>query len=346
MKRLALALSIIATVLATVIGQTPLSVPSVERLDSALDDIVAADARLEIIKQDYFGALEGPTWFRDSGSGYLVFSDMAANRIYKWDPATRELSAFLEQAGFSKMDLTNVRVLDNGRLLVAVLGSNGLAQDREGRLVFCTHGDRSIVRLEKNGQRTVLADRFEGKRLNGPNDLAFRADGSLYFSDLGAGLRGGADRSPDRELDFQGLFRLPPGGALQIATRDVSNGIAFSPDDKFAYTTGLGGGITRYDVTADGTLANGRLFVDMRNQPLRGNADGVRVDRRGVLYSSGPGGAWITDPNGKHIGTIYTPDKNKSETTTSVAFGDADGKGLYVTGIRSLYHIRLKRSAW
>jgi gluconolactonase len=230
-------------------------------------------------------------------------------------------------------------------LMVALLGSNGLAQDREGRLVFCAHGERSIVRLEKNGSRTTLADRFEGKRLNGPNDLVVKSDGSIYFTDLGAGLRGGAARSPDKELDFQGTFRWLPDGTVQLLAKNGANGIALSPDERSLFVTG-GGGVMRYDLRPDGSLGEGRLHVDMRGQSLRGNADGIRVDRYGFMFSSGPGGAWIMDAAGKHIGTIFTPQQNADETTTSVAFGDADGKGLYITGVRSVYRIRMKRSAW
>jgi gluconolactonase len=317
----------------------------VERLDPALDEIVSTDARLDAIERDHFGAAEGPTWFKDSPHGYLLFSDMAANRIYKWDPDAGRFSTFLEKAGYSGTDITDVRALDNGRLMVALLGSNGLAQDLEGRLVFCTHGDRSLVRLEKDGTRTTLADRFEGKRLNGPNDLAVKSDGSIYFTDLGAGLRGGVAKSPDRELDFQGTFRWKPDGSLQLIAKNGANGIAFSPDERFLFVTG-GGGIMRYVLNADGTPGEGHLHVDMRGQKLRGNADGIRVDRRGYVFSSGPGGAWIADATGKHIGTIFTPDRNATDNATSVAFGDADGKGLYITTLRSLYHIRMGSPAW
>jgi gluconolactonase len=328
--------------------------PAVERITPALDDVLAVDAKLEVVRQDYFGANEGPLWVppgraqlpgRSERTGVLLFSDMAANKIYRWEPVARELTVYLDKSGFTGNDISMVRTLDNGRMLVAVLGSNGLALDREGRLVFCTHGDRSVVRLEKDGTRTTLADKFEGKRLNGPNDIVVKSDGSIYFSDLGAGLRGGAAKSPDRELDFQGAFRWTPDGVVHLVTKTLTNGLAFSPDERFLYTSGAGGGITRYEVQPDGTVANGTLFVDMRNQKLRGNADGVRVDRLGYIFSSGPGGAWIMSPDGTHIGTIHTPDDNATDSSTSVAFGDADGRGLYITTLRSLYHIRLKRPA-
>jgi len=316
----------------------------VERITPALDPILSVDARLEIVKQDYFGAAEGPLWVREGG--YLLFSDMAANRIFRWDPSPKRLSVHAEKVGFTTMDLTDVRVLDNGRLLVALLGSNGLALDREGRVVYCSHGGRAIVRIEKDGTRTTLVDRWEGKRLNGPNDLVVKSDGSIYFSDLGSQLRGGAAKSPDREIDFQGAFRLRTDGTLQVIMKTPTNGLAFSPDETYLYTTGAGGGITRHEVQPDGSIANARLHVDTRNQPLRGGPDGVRVDRYGYLFSSGPGGVWISAPDGTHIGTIYTPDRNAHDNATSVAFGDRDGKGLYITTIRSVYHIRLKRSAW
>jgi gluconolactonase len=131
-----------------------------------------------------------------------------------------------------------------------------------------------------------------------------------------------------------------------VIQRTLTNGVAFSPDEKYLYTTGGGGGITRHEVQPDGSLANGALHVDTRNQPLKGGPDGVRVDTHGYLFSSGPGGVWIAAPDGTHIGTIYTPDKNAFENTTSVAFGDADGKGLYITTVRSVFHIRMKRAAW
>jgi len=330
--------------LACLTGSPSAVASDVERLTPALDPILSADATLEVVRQDYFGAAEGPIWVREGG--YLLFSDMGANRIFRWDPAPKRLSVHAEKVGFTTMDLTDVRVLDNGRLLVALQGSNGLALDREGRVVYCSHGGRAIVRIEKDGTRTTLVDRWEGKRLNGPNDLVVKSDGSIYFSDMGSQLRGGAAKSPDREIDFQGAFRLKPDGTLQVIAKTLTNGLAFSPDETYLYTTGAGGGITRHEVQPDGSIANGRLHVDTRNQALKGGPDGVRVDKYGYLFSSGPGGVWISAPDGTHIGTIYTPDRNANDNTTSVGFGDNDGKGLYITTVRSVYHIRLKRSAW
>ena len=234
--------------------------PIVERLDPALDEILSVDATIDVIRQDYFGATEGPTWVPESGGGYLAFSDMASNRIYRWDPAARELSVLLDDAGFTSGDLSRVRALDNGRLMVALLGTNGLDVDQDGRLVFCAHGDRAIGRIEADGTRTILADRFEDKRFNGPNDLVVKSDGSVYFTDLGAPLLGGFADSPQRELDFRGVFRWSPDGRVQLISRELANGIAFSPDETTLYVTG--GGVKRFDVMPDGSVANGRMFVD------------------------------------------------------------------------------------
>jgi gluconolactonase len=188
--------------------------PLIERLAPEADDILPADAKLEVIKQDFFGATEGATWVPEGA--YMAFSDMGSNRIWKWDPAAQQLSVLMEKAGLTaditpgSPAITKVRALDNGRLQVAVIGTNGLGLDKEGRLVFCVHGDRAIARREKDGTRTILADRLDGKRFNGPNDLVVKSDGSIYFTDLGAQLLGGFAASPDKELDFQGVFRWTP----------------------------------------------------------------------------------------------------------------------------------------
>ena len=311
--------------------------PVVERLDPALDEILLVDATLDVIKQDYFGAAEGPTWVSETGGGYLAFSDMGADRIYKWDPVARQLSVLHAGAGYTGSDLTRVRALDNGRLMVALLGTNGLDVDLDGRLVFCAHGDRALGRMEADGTRTILADRFEGKRFNGPNDLVVKSDGSIYFTDLGAPLLGGFANSPDRELDFRGVFRWTSDGAVQLISRDLGNGIAFSPDEAHLYVTGAG--VTRFDVMPDGSVTNGQVHVQ------RG-ADGVRVDAHGFLYGGGGrSGVWIASPDGNVLGVIRTPDM-ASDPITNIAFGDADGKGLYICTVRSLFHVRLERSAW
>ncbi len=305
-------------------GQVP-SGPAVESLDPESSLIFPPGAGLEVIRQDFFGATEGATWVPDGG--YLAFSDMGSNRIWKWVPATKELSVLMERAGLAaemtpgSPAITKVRALDNGRLQVAVLGTNGLGLDPEGRLVFCVHGDRAIARREKDGTRTILADRWNGKRFNGPNDLVVKSDGSIYFTDLGAQLLGGFANSPDKELDFQGVFRWTPDGRVRLVAQVPANGLAFSPDEQYLYV-GLGGAIQRYTVLPDGSVTNLIRWIN------RG-ADGFRVDRNGFIY----GGTWVANPEGKVIANISLP---AGDQVTNVGFGDADGKGLYIGTYRSL----------
>ena len=212
--------------------------------------------------------------------------------------------------------------------------------DRQGRLIVCAQGDRSLVRLEKNGSRTILADRYEGKRLNGPNDVVMKSDGAFYFTDRGSGLRA----QTDRELSFRGVFRVKDG-KVQLLLKDdaqgvVPNGLAFSLDEKHLYLTNEKE-IRIFDVQPDGTVANGRLFVDMSAEKTATN-DGMKVDRKGNLYATSPGNLWIVSGTGKHLGTIVTPNHIRP---TNVAFGDADGKGLYITGGKNLWRIRMNAPA-
>jgi gluconolactonase len=306
------------------------------RLDPALDAIVAAGAKAELLKGDYFGAIEGPVWMDSPGGGSLLFSDMAANVIYKWTPAG-QLSVFLEKSGYTGTDVNNVGgQYSNGRLQLLLIGSNGLTIDREGRLVIAGMTDRNITRLEKDGSRTTLADRYEGKRLNSPNDLVVKSDGAIYFTETTSGIRG-RDDGPSREILFHGVY-LIKGGMLRLLDKDpqgaAPNGIAFSPDETILYVNG-GTTITAYDVAADDTIANPRVLIDSAGT-TPGNTDGMKVDRRGNIYFSGPGGVWIVSPQGKHLGTIVTP-----ERVANLAFGDADSKTLYMVGGRSLWRIRV-----
>src|SRR5262245_47316540 len=142
----------------------PASGPIVQKLDPALDAVISTGTKLDVLKEDYFGFVEGPVWMPQAGGGYLLFSDMGANAVYKWDPKGG-LSMFLEKSGLTGAEFPVANIINNGRLNVAIVGSNGLARDKEGRLLLCTHGDRSLVRLEKDGKRTTLADKYEGKRL-------------------------------------------------------------------------------------------------------------------------------------------------------------------------------------
>jgi gluconolactonase len=314
------------------------------KLDPALDQIISPDAKLETLG-DHFGLTEGPVWIRQGGSGYLLFSDCAANVIYKWAPAS-PLSVFLDKSGYTGKDILNVgqQTVTGGRVAIVLIGSNGLALDPQGRLVITAMADRNIVRLEKDGTRTLLADRYEGKRFNGPNDIVVKSDGALYFTDSVNGMRGGGN-SPQRELPYNGFYLVKDGkvtylGGDKDVPGDFPNGITFSPDEKHLYVTAGFHKTLRYDVLPDDTVANPKVF-------LTEGIDGMKVDQQGNLYSTVLGSEiWITSPEGKHLGTLQMPQISQEPrpriVTTNEAFGDKDGKTLYITACTHLFRIRLK----
>ena len=312
-------------------GSTP-----VIRLDPALDAIVPAGVTVERVATG-FGFSEGPVWVRKGG--FLIFSDISANVINRLGPATGRVSVYLEKTGFTGADpagvggeQTNVRGEP-----IYLIGSNGVTIDPQGRVAFNAMGDRQVVRIEADGRRTVLASRFEGKRLNSTNDLVFKKNGSLYFTDPPSGLRGRND-DPKKELPFNGVYLLKDG-TLQLLAKDLANpnGIALSPDERILYVNSSADRkIYRFDVRADDTVANGRLLVDMSTETQPGVPDGMKVDERGNLYSTGAGGIWVISPEGTHLGTLVFP-----EQPANLAFGDADGRTLYVTARSSVYRVRL-----
>jgi gluconolactonase len=310
--------------------------PGVTRFDPALDAIIASDAKPEVVKNEYFGFLEGPVWVRERGGGHLLFSDVAANRIYKYTPDGK-FSVFLENSGYTGNEpLIAGGQSFNGRLHIVVFGSNGVTLDPQGRVVIATHGNRTIERLDKDGTRIVLAERFDGKRFNSPNDLVVKSDGAIYFTDPPGGLRGPKD--PRQELPYSGVFMVKDG-KVRVVIDDPAgrpNGLAFTPDEKFLYVNGLRK-IMKYEVRPDGTLANGQLFTDMSSDPLPGGTDGMKVDQQGNVYCTGAGGVWIISPSGKHLGTIRLP-----EAAANLAFGDADGRTVYLTARQGLYKVRVK----
>jgi gluconolactonase len=328
-------LSVTAAVLLAAFQVQAQGANEIVRLDPTLDQIVSIYTKVEEVAGG-FGFLEGPVWVRQGG--YLLFSDIPANVIYKWKP-NGKVSVFLKPSGFTGSDPSDVGTqVNNGQAVVTLIGSNGVTLDRQGRVVFCAHGDRDVVRIEKDGKRTVMADRFEGKRLNSPDDLVFKSDGALYFTDPTAGLRK-RDDDPKRELRFNGVYLLKDGKLRLVEkTFATPNGIAFSPGEKFLYvndtTRKL---IMRYEVRADDTIANGKVFIDMSADTAPGIPDGMKVDQKGNVYCTGPGGVWIMSPEGKHQGTLRT-----SELPANLAWGDSDGKTLYLTARTGLYRIRLK----
>jgi len=300
----------------------------IERLDPALDALIPASATIEKVAEGFRWS-EGPVW-RKSG-GYLLFSDIPSNTIYRWKDG-EGLSVFMRPAGYAGSTPAGLE-----------LGSNGLVFDANDRLVMADHGNRQIARVNDSiFTKTTLADRFEGKRLNSPNDLVYHPNGDLYFTDPPYGLDG-ITESKVKELPFSGVYRLKPNGELSLLVRDLvfPNGIAISPDLRTLYvavshpTKPLW---MAYDIQADGTVARGRVFDDPATLVAQGRIgapDGMKIDRNGNLFATGPGGVLVFSPSGKHLGTIMT-----GERTANVAFAD-DGSTLYMTADHKLLRIRL-----
>ena len=298
-------------------------------VDERLNQIISPATKVEKIA-DGFQFTEGPVWHPD---GYLLFSDPNTNNIYRYDPQTHNTTIYISHSGYTGSDIG-----DYGQP-----GSNGLAIDQEGRLIVCQHGNRRVIRHEKKGPVTVLVDNIEGKRLNSPNDLVLRSDGTLYITDPPYGLPGFYN-DPKKELDFQGviMYRL---GKVQVVAKDCGgpNGIAFSPDEKYLYVTNWDvrdihhtKTIWRYEVNTDGTLKNGKVFYDMNQTEGDEALDGLKIDKEGNLFVSAPGGIWVISPEAELLGKIATP-----ERPANMAWGDADRRTLYMTAHSSLYKIRV-----
>ena len=298
---------------------------SVHRVDDRLDEIVPEGARLEQVAGG-FEFTEGPVWAPD---GALLFSSPNTNTIYRWSPHTDAVTVFRSKSGYAGVDIG----------VFAQPGSNGLTFDPEGRLTICQHGNRRVVRVNPHGDITVLADRYDGKRLNSPNDLVYRSDGTLYFTDPPFGLPE-MFADPKKELPFSGVYRVRDGEiALVAAELAGPNGLAFSPDERHLYVGNWDPDakvVMRYDVDEQGELSNGTVLFDMTAAPGADAIDGLKVDQAGNVYACGPGGIWVISPDGRHLGTLELP-----ESPHNVAWGDEDGRTLYITALTSVYRIRL-----
>jgi len=297
----------------------------INRLDPALDALISPGTKIEKLAGGFLFT-EGPVWVRDGG--YLLLSDPNNNLIYRWSQ-NDGVSIYRTHSGYTGMDIGEY----------GQPGSNGLTLDKEGRLTINEHGNRRVTRLEKNGQLTILANRYQGKRLNSPNDLVYRSDGALYFTDPPFGLPKFFD-DPRKELPFSGVFCLI-GGELKLVSTDLTgpNGLAFSPDEKYLYVDDWDDKrkvIMRYAVHPDGSLSDGEIFLDATNERDENAWDGMKVDQNGNLYLSGPGGLWIISAEGKHLGTVVGP-----EHPHNLAWGDEDGKTLYLCAQTGLYRIRV-----
>ncbi|MFQ3586312.1 MAG: SMP-30/gluconolactonase/LRE family protein [Fimbriimonadaceae bacterium] len=275
--------------------------------DSGLAEILAPDAKLETLATGY-RFTEGPIWTR---RGTLIFSDIPMNRLYEWTPSQGEPKVFREPSN----------------------NANGNTLDAEGRLVTCEHGSRRVTRTEADGRIAVLAERFEGKRLNSPNDVAVHPNGTIFFTDPPYGIR------PEQaELDFNGVFRLAKDGSLTVIDRERvrPNGIVLSPDRKLLYVADTEGEkVVVYPVDADANVGPGREFASTKVDSGRSSPDGMRVDIKGNLYVATSVGVQVFSPRGVRIGVIRTP-----RSATNCAFGE-DGKTLFVTSQESVYRIRL-----
>ncbi len=316
----------IADLSSAVAQSEPAGAATIVRLDPRFDKLVPKGAKLEKIA-DGFTWVEGPVWNRQDQA--LLFSDIPANTVFKWKEG-QGARPFLTPSGYT----------GTAPFSGKEPGSNGLTLDANGKLVLCKHGDRQIARLEAGGAFTVLVDRYHGHRINSPNDLVFKSNGDLYFTDPPFGLPKAFD-DPDK-APIQGVYRVSRDGAVTLLIADVKapNGIAFSPDEKILYVSDVDpkrAAWLAYDVKPDGTVANGRVFFDAtrwRKDPFFG-PDGFKIDQDGNLFGARPGGISVLAPDGTHLGDIET-----GQPTSNVAWGE-DGRTLFVTGGSVLYRIRL-----
>jgi gluconolactonase len=294
---------------------------TVKQIDKEFGKIIASNAEPEKVASGLVFT-EGALWH---SGGFLIFSDIPANRIYKL-VGNGQVEVFMEKSGYSGKDSPSGEI-----------GSNGLGYDQEGRLLLCQHGNRQLVRIEKDGSQTVLVSHYQGKRLNSPNDVVCRKDGTIYFTDPSWGLEKNSNK-PQREVSFNGVYRYANGQLYLVdSTLAKPNGIALSPDQRILYVADISKKWFAYDLNKDGTVKSKRLFFDASSINNIGHMDGMKVDTKGYVYATGPDGVMVFSPKGKYIGAIQF-----AEIAANVGWGDKDGKTLYATCQTGVYRIRLK----
>ena len=326
-------------------GPAPAAKPfSITRVDPGLDEIVDANATAELLATG-FELNEGPVWVREGASGHLLVGGLIDNVIYKI-AADKTVSVFLEKAGYTGTDVDHTGAQTrSGRSHVLLIGPSCASLDSQGRLIWCADNDRAVMRLEKDGTRTVLSSGMNGKRFSGPNDIVVSKTDGVYLTDNDFGLRDAA-RNPDKQMD-NGIWLIKDGKSTMVLDAKtlggIPNGVALSPDERYLYAN-AGQRMMRYEVKADGSLGTGTLFTQGP-----GIGDGMKVDTRGNVYSTsgaGPGIIRITAPAGTLLGylnlEIVGGEPKRQICATNVAFGDPDGRGLYVTACDAVYRIRLK----
>jgi gluconolactonase len=297
---------------AKAIGQNRPRAFALEATSPAFWNLIDRDAKLETVASG-FGFTEGPMW---DAAGFLYVSDETINKIF--------------------------RVYPNGKKeeVIALGDPDGNTFDRQHRLIDCASVLRAIIEVTPDGKYKVLADGYEGKKFNSPNDVTVGPDGALYFTDPTLDLVAGEKQ----EVPFQGVYRLDDKGNVRLLTRELRqpNGLAFSPDGKHFYVDDSEQrNIRVYDATADGALTNGRIFGEEPGEKDEGVPDGIKVDEHGNLFVTGPRGIWAWDASGHHIGTVVLP-----EQPANLAWGDSDYRTLYITATTSVYRLRMKTKGY
>jgi gluconolactonase len=307
----------------------PETLGQIERLDAAFDRLLSPDAKIEVLASGFTWS-EGPVWVPQDRGGYLLFSDIPRNTVFRWKEG-EGVSVFLCPSGYT-----------GNTYYGREPGSNGLLLDSQGQLVSCEHGDRRVSVLTRNGGKRTLVDNYQGKRLNSPNDAAFKSNGDLYFTDPPYGLPKQLE-DPRRELEFCGVYRLSKSGQLTLLTREMTrpNGIAFAPDEKTLYVAQSDPQAAiwkAFPVKDDGTLGQGRVVYDATEWVGKrpGLPDGLKVDREGHLWATGPGGVLVLTPAGKLLGRL-----NTGRPTANCAFGE-DGQTLFIAADSYLCRIRTR----